>query len=55
MAPMADAGLRQRLRERAFAASPRGYAYNMADALVVAPTGFFWQAAPKPLSIPSLR
>jgi YVTN family beta-propeller protein len=37
--------------ERAFAASPRGYAYNMADALVVAPTGFFWQAAPKPLSI----
>jgi hypothetical protein len=37
--------------ERAFAASPRGYAFNMADALVVAPTGFFWQAAPKPLSI----
>ncbi len=37
--------------ERAFAASPRGYAYNMADALVVAPTGFFWQAAPKPLSL----
>ena len=37
--------------ERAFAASPRGYAYNMADALVVAPTGFFWQAAAKPLSL----
>jgi YVTN family beta-propeller protein len=37
--------------ERAFAASPRGYAYNMADALVVAPTGFFWQAAPKPLDL----
>lgn len=37
--------------ERAFSASPRGYAYNMADALVVAPTGFFWQAAPKPLSL----
>ena len=37
--------------ERAFAASPRGYAYNMADALVVAPTGFFWQAAPKPLDV----
>ena len=37
--------------ERAFAASPRGYAYNMADALVVAPTGFFWQAAPKPLEV----
>jgi YVTN family beta-propeller protein len=37
--------------ERAFASSPRGYAYNMADALVVAPTGFFWQAAPKPLDL----
>jgi YVTN family beta-propeller protein len=37
--------------ERAFAASPRGYAYNMADALVVAPTGFFWQAATKPLDV----
>ncbi|MCU1235865.1 MAG: phosphoesterase family protein [Candidatus Solibacter sp.] len=37
--------------ERAFAAAPRGYTYNMADALVVAPTGFFWQAAPKPLSV----
>ncbi|HXK07422.1 MAG TPA: hypothetical protein VMS37_33820, partial [Verrucomicrobiae bacterium] len=37
--------------ERAFAASPRGYAYNMADALVVAPTGFFWQAATKPLDL----
>jgi YVTN family beta-propeller protein len=30
--------------ERAFAASPRGYAWNMADALTVAPTGFFWQS-----------
>jgi YVTN family beta-propeller protein len=37
--------------ERAFASSPRGYAYNMADALVVAPTGFFWQAAAKPLDL----
>ncbi len=37
--------------ERAFASSPRGYAYNMADALVVAPTGFFWQAAAKPLTV----
>ena len=37
--------------ERAFAAAPRGYAYNMADALVVAPTGFFWQAATKPLDL----
>jgi YVTN family beta-propeller protein len=36
--------------ERAFAASPRGYAWNMADALTVAPTGFFWQGAPKALS-----
>jgi YVTN family beta-propeller protein len=33
--------------ERAFASSPRGYAWDMADALVVAPTGFFWQGAPK--------
>ncbi|HTX37119.1 MAG TPA: alkaline phosphatase family protein [Bryobacteraceae bacterium] len=37
--------------ERAFAGSPRGYAWNMADALVVAPTGFFWQNAPKPLDV----
>jgi YVTN family beta-propeller protein len=37
--------------ERAFAASPRGYAWNMADALTVAPTGFFWQGAPKPPSV----
>jgi YVTN family beta-propeller protein len=38
--------------ERAFAASPRGYAWNMADALTVAPTGFFWQGAPQ---TPTLR
>ena len=37
--------------ERAFAASPRGYAWNMADALTVSPAGFFWQGAPKPLSV----
>ena len=37
--------------ERAFAASPRGYAWNMADALVVPPTGFFWQSAQKPLDV----
>jgi YVTN family beta-propeller protein len=37
--------------ERAFAASPRGYAWNMADALTVAPTGFFWQSAAKPLDV----
>jgi len=38
--------------ERAFAASPRGYAWNMADALTVAPTGFFWQGSAK---TPTLR
>jgi len=37
--------------ERAFAASPRGYAWNMSDAMVVPPTGFFWQSAPKPLDV----
>jgi len=37
--------------ERAFSASPRGYAWNMADSLTVAPTGFFWQNAPKPLDV----
>lgn len=37
--------------ERAFAAYPRGYAWEMGDALTVAPTGFFWQKAPKPLSV----
>jgi len=38
--------------ERAFAASPRGYAWNMADALTIAPTGFFWQGSTK---TPTLR
>lgn len=37
--------------ERAFAASPRGYAWNMADALTVSPAGMFWQAATKPLNV----
>jgi YVTN family beta-propeller protein len=37
--------------ERAFAASPRGYAWNMADALSVSPAGFFWQHAPRPLDV----
>jgi hypothetical protein len=37
--------------ERAFAASPRGYAWNMTDALTIAPTGFFWQGAPRPLDV----
>ncbi len=37
--------------ERAFAASPRGYAWNMSDALTISPAGFFWQSAPRPLSV----
>jgi hypothetical protein len=37
--------------ERAFASSPRGYAWDMSDALVVPPTGFFWQSARKPLDV----
>jgi YVTN family beta-propeller protein len=37
--------------ERAFAASPRGYAWNMADALVVSPAGFFWQSAARPIDV----
>ena len=37
--------------ERAFAASPRGYAWNLADALTIAPSGFFWQGAPRPLDL----
>jgi hypothetical protein len=37
--------------ERAFAASPRGYAWNMSDALTVSPAGFFWQSAKRPLEV----
>jgi YVTN family beta-propeller protein len=37
--------------ERAFAAAPRGYAWNMSDSMVVAPTGFFWQSAARPISV----
>ena len=37
--------------ERAFASSPRGYAWNMADALTVSPAGFFWQWATRPLDV----
>jgi YVTN family beta-propeller protein len=37
--------------ERAFAASPRGYAWNLSDSLVVSPAGFFWQSATRPLSV----
>jgi len=37
--------------ERAFAASPRGYAWNLADALVVSPKGYFWQDARRPVDV----
>jgi hypothetical protein len=37
--------------ERAFAASPRGYAWNLSDALTVSPAGFFWQNSPRPLDV----
>jgi hypothetical protein len=37
--------------ERAFSASPRGYAWNMSDALMLAPTGFFWQGGSRPLNV----
>jgi YVTN family beta-propeller protein len=37
--------------ERAFASSPRGYAWNMSDSLTVSPAGFFWQHAPRPLNV----
>lgn len=37
--------------ERAFSSSPRGYAWNMADALTVSPAGFFWQSATRPLDV----
>lgn len=37
--------------ERAFGASPRGYAWNMADALTISPAGFFWQGARRPLDV----
>lgn len=37
--------------ERSLQTAPRGYAWNMADALTVAPTGFFWQSSLKPLDV----
>ncbi|MBC7927671.1 MAG: bifunctional YncE family protein/alkaline phosphatase family protein [Bryobacteraceae bacterium] len=37
--------------ERGLTSAPRGYAWNMADALTVAPTGFFWQDRRRPLSV----
>jgi YVTN family beta-propeller protein len=32
--------------QRAFSASPRGYAWDMSDALTLGPRGFFWMGAP---------
>ena len=37
--------------ERSLSSSPRGYAWHMGDSLGIAPTGFFWQGTPKPLSL----
>ncbi|MBI5281578.1 MAG: bifunctional YncE family protein/alkaline phosphatase family protein [Candidatus Solibacter usitatus] len=37
--------------QRAFAASPRGYAWDMSDALTVSPAGFFWQGAPPEVAV----
>ncbi|MBM3783269.1 MAG: bifunctional YncE family protein/alkaline phosphatase family protein [Acidobacteria bacterium] len=37
--------------ERALQAAPRGYAWNMGDALTVSPAGFFWQDRKRPLSV----
>ena len=37
--------------ERAFSASPRGYAWNESDPLMLTPAGFFWQSGSKPLSV----
>jgi YVTN family beta-propeller protein len=37
--------------ERAFADSPRGYAWDMSDALTLSPAGFFWQNGLRPLDV----
>lgn len=37
--------------EKAFGPSPRGYAWDVSDSLAIPPTGFFWQGAPKPVSL----
>lgn len=37
--------------ERALRSSPRGYAWDLADALTVSPAGFFWQHARRPLDV----
>jgi YVTN family beta-propeller protein len=37
--------------ERALTSSPRGYAWNLSDALDVSPAGFFWQHSARPLDV----
>jgi YVTN family beta-propeller protein len=37
--------------ERALTDSPRGYAWNLSDALDVSPSGFFWQHSARPLDV----
>jgi YVTN family beta-propeller protein len=37
--------------ERALQSAPRGYAWNMSDALTVSPAGFFWQGSRRPLTV----
>lgn len=37
--------------ERSLISAPRGYAWNMSDALTVSPEGFFWQGALRPLDV----
>jgi len=37
--------------ERALAAAPRGYAWNMGDSMTISPAGFFWQDKRKPLDV----
>jgi DNA-binding beta-propeller fold protein YncE len=37
--------------ERSLTAAPRGYAWNLSDALTVSPAGFFWQHSPRPLDV----
>ena len=37
--------------ERALTSHPRGYAWNLADALDVSPAGFIWQHAARPLEV----
>jgi len=37
--------------ERSLSGAPRGYAWNLCDALVISPAGFFWQGGPRPLDL----